>query len=210
MSSSEFWLNWIVQLGIALGTLGAVAVALFGGWLRSKLVPPKLRLSVENPRGVFSPVELKAPDGSSRVTDSRWYHVRITNERRWSPATQTQILLLQVQEPDATGEFKVVWTGELPLRWRHQEVQPLVRTIGSPADCDLCSVVKEKWIELHPLIEVFSLKSRRREKCRLLLTLQARSIESDSNMLQVEVAWDGEWTEDTEQMARHTVVKTIS
>ncbi len=53
--------------------------------------PPKLVLNLENDRGVKAPVILTAPDGSTREAMSRWYHVRVDNKRRWSPATQVQV-----------------------------------------------------------------------------------------------------------------------
>lgn len=80
--TSEFWMSWIVQVAIAVGTISAVLVALFGGWLRGRLAPPRLTLRLENADGVKTPVSLTAPDGSTRETMGRWYHVRVFNERR--------------------------------------------------------------------------------------------------------------------------------
>jgi hypothetical protein len=202
----QFWLNWAAQILIAIGTLGAVVVALFGGWLRARIAPPKLIIKLENERGVKAPSILTAPDGTTRESVSRWYHVRTVNERRWSPATQAQVFLLRLEEPDAAGEYKMTWVGELPLRWRDQEIKPLVRTIGYDADADLCSVVREKWVELHPLIAPIALNARRREPCNLIVSLQARSLEADSNLLRVKIAWDGKWADDAEEMAQHMVV----
>jgi hypothetical protein len=42
----EFWWNWFVQLAIAIGTIGAVIVALFGNRFRAFLLPPRLKLSL--------------------------------------------------------------------------------------------------------------------------------------------------------------------
>lgn len=36
MSDAQFWLNWATQAAIAVGTVGAVVVALFGGRLRER------------------------------------------------------------------------------------------------------------------------------------------------------------------------------
>lgn len=115
-----------------------------------------------------------------------------------------------MEEPDAAGEFKVMWLGEIPIRWRNQEIKPLVRTIGHAEDCDLCSVVKDKWLELHPLISPFALDTRRKSACQLIVTLQARGVEADSNLLRVKIAWDGKWSDDAEEMAHSMVVKEVS
>ncbi|MEQ9568428.1 MAG: hypothetical protein RLN85_21890, partial [Pseudomonadales bacterium] len=133
----KFWLNWGAQLAIATGTIGAVVVALFGNWIRNKLVPPKLEISMERPLGIEVPTILTSPNGDQREAKSRWYHMSVKNLRRWSPATQVQVFLTQVEKPDAAGEAKSIWVGEIPLKWRHQEIHPLARTIGYHAEIDL-------------------------------------------------------------------------
>ena len=210
VSTWQFWLSLIAQVAIAVGTIAAVIVALFGGWLRARFAPPKLTLRLETNDGVKIPVNLTAPDGNTRQTEGRWYHLRVENERRWSPATQVQVFLLRIEEPDAAGEDRLTWIGEMPMRWRHQEIHPRVRTIGYPADCDLCSVIKEKWLELNLLITPSEINAKRRDACRLTLTLQARGMESDSNLLRVQIAWDGKWANDDKEMAQHMVVKVTS
>ena len=206
---SQFWWNWAVQLGIALATTLAVLVALFGGWLRAQLTPPKLRLSLQNACGVPTPCILTSPDGNQRQSEGRWYHVKVENDRRFSPATQTQVLMLEIQEPDAAGEMKSIWLGAMPLKWRSVGYLPFGKTIGYWAECDLCSVVKEGWLEIHPIIVEFPMKPQRTAKCRFIVVLQARSVEADSNVLRIEIAWDGQWSNDTDQMARHLVLRLV-
>jgi hypothetical protein len=205
----QFWLNWIVQLGIALGTISAVLVALFGRWLRARFAPPELKLSLSNVRGVPSPCLLTSPDGQQRVSQSRWYHVRLDNDRRWSPATQTQIVMLEIQEPDARGEMKAIWLGAMPLKWRSVGYLPFGKTIGSWSECDLCSVVQDGWLDIHPAILESPMKSQRTGQCRFIVVLQARSVEVDANVLRIEIAWNGQWSDDTDQMARNLVLKSI-
>ena len=84
--------------------------------MRGHLVPPKLILKLKNTEGSMTPVTLTEPDGSTSETRGRWYHVRVSNERRWSPCTQVQVFLLRVEEPDAAGVFKMKWAGEIPIR----------------------------------------------------------------------------------------------
>lgn len=207
--TSEFWMTWTVQVTIAVGTVSAVLVALFGGWLRAHLAPPRLTLKFENAEGVKTPVTLTAPDGNTRRGKGRWYHARVSNEHRWSPATQVQVFLLRVEDRDAAGEFKVTWLGEIPIRWSHQEIKPLVRTIGHADDCDLCSVVEDKWIEVHPLIVPHRFHARREGPCEIITTFQARGVEAYSNLLRVRIAWDGKWSDDAGEMSRHMVVKEV-
>src|SRR5688500_9891868 len=97
MSDSQFWWSWSVQLASASITFLAVLVALFGAPLRRRLFPPRLQLSLPKRYGVKTPGAIAGPEGSVRNTAVRWYHVTVTNARRWSQANGTEIYLTQVQ-----------------------------------------------------------------------------------------------------------------
>jgi len=92
------------------------------------------------------------------------------------------------------------------MSWAHSPT-PTARNIGPELDCDICSVVRANFLQLHPLIAPLSVKVFRTEKCQMFLTLQARSIEADSNILRLEISWDGQWADDMTDMARHLVVR---
>src|SRR5262249_38910633 len=149
-------------------------------------------------------------------SEGRWYYVKIENSRRWSPATQTQVLMLEIQEPDASGEMKPIWSGTMPLKWRSVGYLPLGKTVGYWAECDVCSVIKggtgekEGWIEIHPVIQEPPMKVQRTSACRFVLALQARSVEADSNLLRVEITWNGQWSDDSDLMARHLVIRPVT
>ena len=209
----QFWWNWWVSIAIALGTISAVLIALFGQAFRAKFFPPQLSLNVVHPEGEKTKVRLTwFEDGKQkeRWEDARYYHVQVQNNRRWSPANQTQVFLMQVEEPGPDGGFQTVWRGDIPLGWRHQEVFPPARSIGPKADADLCSVVKDKWLQLHPLVAPYNLNVQRREKSILILSLQARSNEGDSSILRIQIAWDGGWHDGSEEMKHHLTVNVIN
>ncbi|MEX0810279.1 MAG: hypothetical protein WD044_16255 [Dongiaceae bacterium] len=204
---SQFWLQFGTQAVLAIATIVVAVVAVFGERIRARIYPPMLNLKLLDAKGSLSPTYLTSPDGSTRTEDSRWYHVEVRNDRRWSPARQVQVNLVRVEEPDASGVFQITWRGALPFRWRYQEIHPISRTLGAPADCDLCCVVKEKWFELSSLIDVTSLKSRREQPFRMIVTLRAQSIEVDSKFLRLEIVWNGLWSDDSATMARNLVIK---
>jgi hypothetical protein len=106
-----FWWNWWVNVAVATGTITAVLVALFGDAFRAKFFPPKLSLELANRNGEATRVQ-----GSAGQEEARYYHVRVSNSRRWSPANQVQIVLLQVEEPDPNRNLQVVWRGDIPNR----------------------------------------------------------------------------------------------
>ena len=214
--TSQFWLNLTVQCVVAVGTVGAVFAALFGKSLRMKVWPPKLSLSLSDPDGEKTVVRLVPPGTEAvgregRLEDARYYRLRVSNGRRLSStANQVQVVLLRIEEPAADGrEFVVTWAGELPLTWMNQPLFPLLRTIGPSAQVDLCSVVKHKWIELHPLIKPLHLELQRRQSTHLILWVQAKSNEVDSSVMRIQVSWDGKWKDGAHEMRQHLVLKVL-
>ncbi|HXF76019.1 MAG TPA: hypothetical protein VNN13_07995 [Methylomirabilota bacterium] len=211
--ASSFWWNWWINAAVALATFLAVLVALFGQAFRAKFFPPKLSLRLLNPDGEKAVARLTWIEGGEtreRMEDCRYYHLRVANSRRWSPATQVQVMLLQVEEPGPNGSLKIQWTGAIPLGWRHQQLYPASRTIGAPADVDLCSVVKNKWVAIHPLVTPFNLEVQRRQASTFVLVLQAQSGEADSPTIRVKIAWDGKWHDGAQEMRGHLSVEVLN
>jgi hypothetical protein len=117
-----------------------------------------------------------------------------------------------MEERRSDGEFDIDWTGELPLQWSLQQIQPLTRVVGRTAIADLCSVVKDKWVELHPMIDIMRFNARRRKEHSeavrdFIVTLEARAAECSSPPLRLRITWDGEWADDDAGMRRHLVIK---
>lgn len=211
--SGEFWMNWWVNLSVAAGTLAAVLVALFGDWFRARMFSPKLKLQLRNSHGETTVVRTQWQDekGIHESLDAaRYYHVRVINEKRWPSANQVQVHLVRIEEPGADGLLQVTWSGEMPLQWMHQAIYPLARTIGASAYCDLCSVVKDKFIRLHPIVSPHNLSVERPGPVSLVISLQARGNETESGISRFQILWDGKWADDDQQMMKHFVVKDIT
>jgi hypothetical protein len=203
--------EWIFQAAIALGTFLAVLVALFGEWAKSKWFKPDLHIRLSNPRGGLAKVTLNAPDGSSRVANARYYHLVVSNRKRWPVATQVQVSTLRIEEPNPGGSSRILWGGEVPLKWKFQEIYPLQRTIGAEADCDFLSVVEGKGVTLLAMVMPveFPFLYRRGPFSGVVFTLQARSAETDSNTIRVRVSWDDKWNTGEVEMANHLVVEQL-
>jgi hypothetical protein len=209
---AEFWWNWGVQFAVAVGTIGAVFVALFGDWLRAKFT--RLRVQVVNRLGVPTPTvrQTRLGDQVAHVgagPQARYYHVRVSNLRPRFLAHQVNVFLLPVEEPGPNGDLQVTWTGEIPMIWQHQDYFPGARTIGNPANVDVFRVTQEKELTLFPLIPALNLNAVYRSACNLTLTLQARSDEGESPVMRVRIAWDGEWHDGNEEMGRHLVFEEL-
>jgi hypothetical protein len=210
--SGEFWMNWWVNLSVAVATFAAVLIALFGDWFRARIFSPKLKLQLRNSHGEATVVRMQWQDetGIHETRDAaRYYHVRVLNEKRWPAANQVQVHLVRVEELGADG-LQVTWSGEMPIQWMHQAIYPLARTIGASAYCDLCSVVKDKWIRLHPVVSPHNLSVERPGPVSLIISLQARGNEAESGISRFQIQWDGKWADDDQQMMNHFVVKDIT
>jgi len=208
-TSVDFWWNWGVNAAVAIGTFAAVLVALFGQAFRAKFFPPQLSVSLLNAEGEKAVTRLRWEENGQlreRDEDCRYYHLRVANDRRWSPANQVQVVLLQVEEPGHRGEMKIVWTGAVPLGWRHQQLYPASRAIGAPADVDLCSVIKGKWLQIHPMIIPFNLDVQRTEPCKFVMVVQAQGSEGDSPVMRATISWDGKWHDGSREMLDHLLV----
>ncbi len=210
---NQFWWNWWVNLAVALGTFAAVLVALFGDWFRSRFFSPKLKLELRSLTGekTIASFQMQTEEGPKEVReDARYYHVRVSNGAPWPRATQLQINLLQIEEQGPDGALQVSWAGEVPIRWMHQEIYPLSRTIGPPADSDFFSVVKDKFLQLHPLILPNNLTAIRKGPVHLVVSLQAIANEGKSRITRFQIAWDGQWEDGEKEMTRHLVVKEVT
>ncbi len=118
--SPQFWLNWWVQLAVALCTLLAVLVALFGQGFRVKFFPPRLSLTVADPDGEKTKVRITWTENNiskERLEDARYYRLSVSNARRWSPANQVRAVLIRVKEPAADGQFAASWVGCISSIW---------------------------------------------------------------------------------------------
>ena len=147
-----------MNFAVAFGTITAVLVALFGDWFQARLFAPKLELSLPVPRGELTQEEWKDAAGVHRQA-VRYYHVRVSNILTWPIARDVRILLIRLEDIGPNGEPRLLWGHDegVPLRWRFQEIHPLLRTIGRPADADLCSVREAGPLRLHPIIFPFNL-----------------------------------------------------
>lgn len=212
--NQQFWWNWWVQLATAGATFLAVVVALFLDWFRARFFPPRLALRLVSARGtppVTAFITIAGQQGTFQ-TDSRWYHLQVENSRRMSRATDTQVCLLSVGVPNAAGQILPRSTGAIPLKIRHEGIVRPGRIIGPSAEWDLCSIFKQVPLgggpifELQTIIAPTDLAVQRNQAFRMVLTFQARAIEADSNILTLELSWDGKWSDDTDQMANHLVM----
>ena len=202
----QFWWNWWINLAVALATFLAAMVALFGRQFWALVCPPLLRMKLLEEYGEKTIAVRRIKENLSMDDEVRFFHLKVWNERRrWASAHQAQVFLMALEQPGPNGEWQVTWTGNVPMRWRDQEITPFAQTIGAPIDCMVGKL--QRILELMPLITPNNLKVHWKGPCRFMARLQARSTEKDSEELYVQVSWDGEWEDGDIEMRKHLTVE---
>jgi hypothetical protein len=201
----QFWWNWWVYAVVAFATFLAVFAALFGDWFKATVLPPRLTMRLREKAG--EKTELTDRTTGQKIDDVRYFHLVVENERRWSPAKGVQVFLTGIEEFGPDGQPRVDWLGNVPMRWRDQEVVPLAQTVGAAKDADFLMVQRtEAKVSLMPLLVPNNLRAQRTGGCRFVARLQARSEQVDSDVLRIQVAWDGVWEDGDAEMQGHLVV----
>ncbi len=99
MQSQQPYSGWslFVNVFVAIGTIGSVIVALFGNWIRLTFFPPRLSIGLLNTEG--EKITLTNSATGQVVDEARYYHLLVSNGRRWFTATNVDVRLLQIEEP---------------------------------------------------------------------------------------------------------------
>jgi hypothetical protein len=211
--------HWWVQAVVAFGTLLAVIVALFAEPLKRWLCPPEFILGLKSDSGELTPVTIQDPNtGKTRSEQARYYHLSVKNSG-WSTAKNTAVYVTHIMLRGAGGIWYQAWSGETPLTWRHSELYPLMREIGTtPVDADLFSLVRNKWLELCVVVRPNALPTdmpndlpgRWREKIDMVVTVQVKSTDAQSVPKLFHVVWDGSWQDGDAEIVRHLRIRPIS
>ena len=208
---------WWVDAIVALGTLLAVVVALFAEPLKRWLCSPKFEIWLKSENGELTPVKLKDPvTNQSRSEQGRYYHLSVKNSG-CSTAKNTAAYLTHLMLRGAGDTWYQAWSGEAPLSWRHGELYPLLREIGStPLDADLFALVRNKWLDLRVVIRPNALPTdcdapgRWREKIEMVVTVQIKATDAQSEQKLFHVEWDGGWQDGDAEIVRHFRIKPIN
>lgn len=207
-----------IQTAVAIGTLGAVAAAIWGDWLRDHLAAPILKIELTDPIGSLLPIA--SPPGLV-MTQSRtafWVHGRVVNKRRWVTPKNCRVLLRTLQLRGVDGKFAPVLLS-VPLRfvWSPSEITgPTVdvpidhyfdfgRIIHPPFPGPDCVFVPV----LYSVSNNFQGIVRAGGCLRFGLQVQADNYSRD-DLTVIEVEWNGNWSEDPDQMRQNLKVAIIA
>lgn len=191
---------WWSEAG-TVGTWALAIIALWGDWLKARLFPPILSVELLNKHGADL-IETQFADRSKAM--SRYYHLKVTNKRKLSPAVKVQVVISSISKPGPNGTPQIALQEPLPLRWRHQEFQPLLLTVGhEERHADVLFVNDRKQLILLPLFATNNLQSVYVGKTELWIAARAEGENCASKPFVIHVAWDGEWNPGEAEMAKH-------
>jgi hypothetical protein len=202
MSCYESW-SILIQASAAIATFIAICIAIWGDHFRYRIgmLKPKLR------------IELLLKSGELNTHSNgpvRYYHLRVFNDHSFAMARNASVEIKEVFSPDSSGNFKPKKiSGTFPLVWRYG-IQP--RTIGkhNPQSCDLGVLDKNRnRFDIQTTIKPSNIDlflDKNNPKIKLTIVCFAEGV--CSNELNLEIYWDGQWSDDSTEISNHLVFKS--
>jgi len=105
---------------------------------------------------------------------------------------------------------QITLSGPLQLTWRFQGNHPQFQTVGAESTCDFGYLRKGEVFNLSTLFHHISFDPTIGKGQKIIVSIIALADEVESNELVLEVAWNGEWSEDSDEMMKHLVIKECS
>lgn len=198
-------LNTIIQLFVAIGTISVAILAIWGEKIRAVLASPILGLQVRDTRGNLT------FRGDKKKTI--YYHLKLTNRRTWSPAKRVRILVTGIEKrrPDGTY-FPETLIAPLQLTWAFPQFHELLPTVATEDVCDLGFLDEDAQrfnLSLYVVPNNFRGYVEPRQSMRVSVIASAENYEPKSPLI-LEIAWDGQWSSDMDEMQRHLAIKEVA
>jgi hypothetical protein len=188
--------------------------AIWGNEIRALFLGPDLRLTLDRSDGQITKLR---PDN----LPARYFHLRVHNRRKGTPATKAQVILYSILPPHTEGAPEpLVINGRLPFPWKFRGgdpdpqirfLEPVMYSVIGPDDyCDLARLIKgSEVLELqaeHWMLVADFLNVRGGQKT----TVEAIAIAENgqSNLLTLDIFWDGVWPgEENEHVTEHIKIE---
>jgi hypothetical protein len=192
--------NWLV----AIGTLMAVIVAIWGDFLRSKLAPPKLRIVLYNTGGTVTRF-----NQGQRVI---YYHLKVVNSRPWFLAKNCQVRLVGISQRGPDNQFRPLPNPVPPtFVWSPAGFIPVATNISKEQIFDFGRVV-EGAQEFEPVLHFYPNNYQGRiganQAIRYTLEVVGENV-SKTGPLVLEAAWNGQWTDNLDNMALNLTIREV-
>lgn len=194
---------WVAEVGV-LGTWVIGVSAIWGEKIRSALFKPRLAVALLSDSG--EPIPITPQNEGDPPKQSRWYHLRVSNTRRFPAAHGVQVVITKVDKEGPGGRPVTEFAAMLPLGWRHPQIHPTELTVGPERHSDFFYVTEDPALIFVPMIAANNFRRVHTSRTKLWVTLLARAIECDSEPVTFEIAWDGDWSAGEAEMKKHLVI----
>jgi hypothetical protein len=180
--------------------------------IRAILAPPKLIIQSHTFRG--SPT-LLVPHGAidpSGGTRAMYYHLKVANLRPWLTAKDCRVLLKGIARRRPDGSFLPVHM-PVPLQfvWANEGDTPQ-RVVVTKESVLAFGLLSEHATRFEPQLYIYATNLdcfvAKGEAVRYLLEIDASNLISKRQQI-FEVAWDGQWYFEPEQMEQHLTVREV-
>jgi len=200
-------LDQIIQIAVGVGTIAVAILAIWGDQVRHRLgLGLRLTLLLDDPLGELIDIS----EGTGIRTPARYYHLRVRNSHGWSQATNVRVVITGLAKPAADGSMVTQpLSGPLQLMWRFSSYHPSYSIVGPDDICDLGFLKRGQNFVLTPYVFPNNFAGSLDGNQRMQVVLKAIADNAESPFICIEVSWDGQWADDTLEMAKHLVVKQV-
>lgn len=195
------WPTFYVQLIYTIVTAMILAIAIWGEWFRYHLAPPKLVVGLNEPLGVVVPRN----DG----TPAWYFHLRVTNQRRWLKARRAIVVCTAIKREDEKGRIvPELLTGRIPLLWAHWNVLGILRDVRGDEVCDLGHIDKDDsdGFKLEVAFCPNNMRINLKKDETMYVNLAVESDSCHTAETTFKITYNGEWSDQAGQMFQNLVV----
>ena len=181
------------------GTLLIAALAIWGDHLRAWLWRPMLTLEEPDEKGHFT------FDSNGRRL---WYcHLIVRNRRPWCPARNCRVLLRAASRrgPDGRYDKPIQLYSVLQFMWSFPSFTPLTPMVvrNQPADLGVLGKDADAFRPLPYFAPAYFNGDVAKDQSILYeVEVEAENFVPTDPVF-IEVSWDGQWSEDPEEMRKH-------
>ena len=136
-------IDWglVIQGLSAVGTIAVAIIAVWGEWIKSAVVPPKLKIEIHNTKG--------QPGVTGREgIETYYYHLKVINTRRWAPSHNSRVVLTEYYKLLPDGKWQqFVMTVEPVFKWAPSDQTKMFETVHSQFVFDFVKLTRGKNFE---------------------------------------------------------------
>ena len=196
----------IINLITAGSTFLLAFVALFGESVKRRIYSPKIKLELKNPSGDFTTFLNEI----ERYTPAYCYHIVVMNYSKRSIAHNCYVQIIQIEKLLEKGTQEIKLNVPVYIRWVPNELGEFAIDLSHERLIDF-GFLKQNGTSFRPWLQTYpnNFSGFVEPHTTLIYTLQAFADAYKSKKFKFSVTWNGEFSEDSEQMSKNLIIKQI-